>query len=136
MSTLKNRLSQEELEMEREALFGADRSASAARLDELRGSAQATLDERKKPVNIRLDPVDLAALKDRAAESGLGYQTLIASVLHRFIVGGLVDRQVVEEIRTAFSGTFGHGNGQGAKRVKRKKIEASRKTAGKVRKRA
>jgi predicted DNA binding CopG/RHH family protein len=31
-------------------------------------------------------------LRARAAEEGLPYQTLIASVLHKFVTGRLVDR--------------------------------------------
>lgn len=104
MANPKDKLSPEELEMEHAALEGANGSPSEERLDKLRVSAQATLDERKKPVNIRLDLADLAALKERAADSGLGYQTLIASVLHRFLVGGLVDREIVNELKLVYSG--------------------------------
>lgn len=38
-------------------------------------------------VNIRLSTADLAMLKRRAAEEGLPYQTLIASVLHKYVSG-------------------------------------------------
>jgi predicted DNA binding CopG/RHH family protein len=36
-------------------------------------------------VNIRLSSADLEMLKRRAAEEGLPYQTLIASVLHKYV---------------------------------------------------
>lgn len=38
-------------------------------------------------INIRLSKSDLTLLKRIAAEQGLPYQTLISSVLHRFITG-------------------------------------------------
>jgi predicted DNA binding CopG/RHH family protein len=38
-------------------------------------------------VNIRLSTADLGMLKRRAAEEGLPYQTLIASVLHKYVSG-------------------------------------------------
>ena len=38
-------------------------------------------------VNIRLSTADLEMLKRRAAEEGLPYQTLIASVLHKYVSG-------------------------------------------------
>ena len=38
-------------------------------------------------VNIRLSNADLEMLKRRAAEEGLPYQTLIASVLHKHVSG-------------------------------------------------
>jgi predicted DNA binding CopG/RHH family protein len=38
-------------------------------------------------VNIRLSTADLEMLKRRAAEEGLPYQSLIASVLHKYVTG-------------------------------------------------
>ncbi len=40
-------------------------------------------------INIRLSEADLEGLKQKAAEEGLPYQTLIASVLHKFVSGRL-----------------------------------------------
>jgi predicted DNA binding CopG/RHH family protein len=39
-------------------------------------------------INIRLSTADLEMLKRRAAEEGLPYQSLIASVLHKYVSGG------------------------------------------------
>ncbi len=36
-------------------------------------------------INIRLSTADLAMLKRRAVEEGLPYQTLIASLLHKYV---------------------------------------------------
>ena len=36
-------------------------------------------------VNLRLSSADLEMLKRRAAEEGLPYQTLIASILHKYV---------------------------------------------------
>jgi predicted DNA binding CopG/RHH family protein len=38
-------------------------------------------------INIRLSSADLQMLKRRAAEERLAYQTLISSVLHKFVSG-------------------------------------------------
>jgi len=38
-----------------------------------------------KNINIRLSQKDLLKLKARAIEDGLPYQTLVSSILHRFI---------------------------------------------------
>ena len=43
-------------------------------------------------VNIRISSKDLEALQKRALEEGIPYQTLIASVLHKYISGRLVNR--------------------------------------------
>ena len=41
-------------------------------------------------INIRLSTADLEMLKRRAAEEGLPYQSLIASLLHKYVSGGAV----------------------------------------------
>jgi len=44
-----------------------------------------------KRVNIRISSKDLEELQAIAVEDGLPYQTLIASVLHRFVAGRFVE---------------------------------------------
>jgi predicted DNA binding CopG/RHH family protein len=56
----------------------------------LRASAEATLLKNKR-VNIRISSRDLEGLQARAAEEGVPYQTLMASVLHKFVSGRLVE---------------------------------------------
>lgn len=46
---------------------------------------------KSRRVNIRITAMDLEGLQARAAEEGLPYQTLMASVLHKYISGRLVD---------------------------------------------
>jgi len=41
-------------------------------------------------INIRLSNADLEMLKHRAVEEGLPYQSLIASVLHKYVSGGVL----------------------------------------------
>ncbi len=48
--------------------------------------------KKDRRVNIRISTKDLEALQRRALEEGLPYQTLIASVLHKFVNGRLIDR--------------------------------------------
>jgi predicted DNA binding CopG/RHH family protein len=43
-------------------------------------------------LNIRLSSPVFNGLQPRAREEGLPYQTLIASVLHRFVTGRLVEK--------------------------------------------
>ena len=43
-------------------------------------------------VNIRISKKDLEALQTRALEEGIPYQTLIGSVLHKYVDGRLVER--------------------------------------------
>jgi len=71
---------------------GDFRPASSRRLRvrQLKQAAQAVVKVRR--LNIRLSAPVLEGLRARAAEEGLPYQTLIASVFHRFVTGRLVDR--------------------------------------------
>jgi len=57
-----------------------------------RDIAKNTL-KKDKRVNLRMSSKDLEAIKTYAVEEGLPYQTLMSSVLHKFITGRLVDKQ-------------------------------------------
>lgn len=50
--------------------------------------AQNTLAKNRK-INIRISGNDLAALQRRASREGIPYQTLIGSVLHKYVSGFL-----------------------------------------------
>jgi predicted DNA binding CopG/RHH family protein len=63
-------------------------SAGKAELQRLRAAARATAIKDKR-VNIRLSSVDLLDIQARALEEGMPYQTLIASVLHKYVTGRL-----------------------------------------------
>ena len=43
-------------------------------------------------VNIRISKKDLEALQTRALEEGIPYQTLMASILHKYVSGRLVHK--------------------------------------------
>ena len=64
--------------------------ASKAELERLRASARATAIKDKR-VNIRLSSIDLMDIQARALEEGVPYQTLIASVLHKYVTGRLAE---------------------------------------------
>ena len=49
--------------------------------------------KKDKRVNIRISSKDLEALQTRAIEDGIPYQTLMSSILHRYITGRLVDKE-------------------------------------------
>jgi predicted DNA binding CopG/RHH family protein len=54
-------------------------------------AARLTKNER---TNIRLSESDMEGIKRKANEKGLGYQTLIASIVHQYISGRLVEVEV------------------------------------------
>lgn len=52
----------------------------------------ARLSSRKSErMNIRMTKADMDALRARASMDGIPYQTLVASILHRYSIGQLVD---------------------------------------------
>ncbi len=53
--------------------------------------AKATV-RKDKRVNIRMSEKDLIGLQKKAMEEGLPYQSLISSVLHKYVNGRLVDK--------------------------------------------
>lgn len=50
-------------------------------------AAKSTKSER---TNIRLSLEDIVGIKKKASEHGLGYQTLIASIVHQYVTGRLI----------------------------------------------
>ena len=44
-------------------------------------------------MNIRLSTADLLEIQAKALEEGMPYQTLIASVLHKYVTGKLAEKQ-------------------------------------------
>jgi predicted DNA binding CopG/RHH family protein len=67
------------------------RPAKALR-DALRDAARATFIKSRR-VNIRLSASDLMDIQARAYEEGVPYQTLIASVLHKYVTGRLHEKR-------------------------------------------
>ena len=54
--------------------------------------AKATF-RKDKRVNIRISEKDLVGIQKKAVEEGLPYQTLISSILHKFLSGRLVEKK-------------------------------------------
>lgn len=65
--------------------------ATKAELAKFKAAARATaLKDRR--VNIRLSSGDLSDIQVKALEEGVPYQTLIASVLHKYVTGRLAEQ--------------------------------------------
>jgi predicted DNA binding CopG/RHH family protein len=65
-----------------------------AELHRHRKYAEATF-KKDQRINIRISNRDLQALKKRALSEGIPYQTLVASVLHKYVDDRLVDRETL-----------------------------------------
>lgn len=65
--------------------------ATKAELAKFKAVARATAVKDRR-VNIRLSSIDLLDIQVKALEEGVPYQTLIASVLHKYVSGRLVEK--------------------------------------------
>ena len=61
-----------------------ERKAYIAQLAEASG-------KKDKRINIRISSRDLSAIQRRALEEGIPYQTLVSSILHKYVSGSLYD---------------------------------------------
>jgi predicted DNA binding CopG/RHH family protein len=43
-------------------------------------------------INVRISKRDVEALKTRALEEGIPYQTLVTSILHKYVTGKMVEK--------------------------------------------
>ena len=75
-------------DFEHDAIFSV---ATPSLLEGLRESARAT-GQKDQRINIRLSSGDLQAIRTRALQAGIPYQTLISSILHQFVSGDLQER--------------------------------------------
>lgn len=65
--------------------------ATKGELAKFKAAARATAIKDRR-VNIRLSSGDLSDIQVKALEEGVPYQTLIASVLHKYVTGRLAER--------------------------------------------
>jgi predicted DNA binding CopG/RHH family protein len=86
-------LTKEEREILRSVERGEWRSTRGVKdqIQRYQGYARAAV-RKDKRVNIRMSEKDLVRFQKKAMEEGLPYQTLISSVLHKYINGRLIDK--------------------------------------------
>lgn len=82
------RLTKEERDLLKSVEHGEWKSVPLARSERQRFIAMARRTLRKnRRINIRLSEPDLEALQARAFQEGIPYQTLVTSVLHKYVTG-------------------------------------------------
>jgi len=90
---MKAKLDTYERQVERSA--GQFRPVSKKKARRVEGILQRA--KKSKNVNIRIAEDDLVRLKRRSQAEGLPYQTLIASVLHKYLNDRLVDEEAIRK---------------------------------------
>ena len=88
---MKKKLDPYEQEIEDDALeFRSIRKDKRAKINGLIDQANA-----KKSISLRLRNNDLELLKRRADQEGLPYQTLLSSIVHKFVSDQLIEEKSV-----------------------------------------
>jgi predicted DNA binding CopG/RHH family protein len=90
---MKTKLDKYEREIER----SAESHKSIPRLEKQKIEGMLDKIRKTRNVNIRLSESVLEQLKRRSAEEGIPYQTLISSVLHKFVTDRLVDESAIRK---------------------------------------
>ena len=87
----KVKLSKEEKELLESVESGEFESTlTEERRKELEAAATNTF-KKDKRINIRISNRDLIAVQARASEEGIPYQTLVSSIIHKYVSGSLRD---------------------------------------------
>lgn len=98
---MKVKLDKYEREIEREA--ASYRSISKQERAKLEGMIDKI--RKTRNVNIRISEAVLEQLKRRSQEEGIPYQTLISSILHKFVTDRLVDEKSIRRSLQLLSST-------------------------------
>ena len=74
------------------------KKASPQKISKIEGIIRTA--NEKKNISLRVNKYDLDQLKIKAEKEGIPYQTLISSVIHKFITNQLVDQEnIVKGLR-------------------------------------
>lgn len=88
---MKTRLDKYEREIER----SAHSYRSVSKREGLKIEGMLDKIRKTRNVNIRISEAVLEQLKQRSREEGIPYQTLISSILHKFVTDRLVDEKTI-----------------------------------------
>jgi len=80
--------------------------ATKTELAKFKAAARATAIKDRR-VNIRLSSGDLNDIQVKALEEGIPYQTLIASVLHKYVTGRLAEHPAGATLRGTSADKYG-----------------------------
>jgi predicted DNA binding CopG/RHH family protein len=94
--TVKSKLSHEEKELLNSFEEGEWKSIKNldSNIKEYSSYARDAL-KKDKRINIRLNEKDLESIQNIAVDEGIPYQTLISSLIHKFVTGKLIDKKQI-----------------------------------------
>ena len=83
-----------------------------AEMDRYREYARDTFKKGRR-VDVHLSGDDLEAIQERAIEEGMPYQTLMSSILHKYICGQLIENHSSVQSSRSRAGSSDRGVGEG-----------------------
>ncbi len=94
------KLTEDERKLESEIERGEWNATPRKEADQLRAEMLEAARNRIKDarVNLRLNPHDVERLRKKAEDEGIPYQTLIGSVLHKYVTNQLLDGKAVRAV--------------------------------------
>lgn len=94
------KLTEDEQELESEIERGDWKPVTKNEAERLRSQMLEAVQSGNKEarVNLRLNPEDVARIREKAEREGIPYQTLIASVLHKYATDQFMDEKMVTTI--------------------------------------
>ena len=95
---MKHQLTEEEKQIEKEAhRFRSVGGEKRARIEAIIARAR-----KNAAISLRLSTFDLEMVKKRAEKEGLPYQTLINTIIHKFVTDQLYEKNEVRKILAEF----------------------------------
>ena len=70
------------------------------------GKVKVDLESTKISTSIRLDAIVVSELRTEAERLGIPYQTLIGSILYRFVSGEFIDRSTMSVAKLLKTGSY------------------------------
>ncbi len=92
-------LDAEEKEVLRDFEAGEFKSILTPRRKKQLAEAAEEAFKKDKRINIRISSRDLEAIQRRALEEVIPYQTLVSSILHKYVSGSLYDRTANQRLQ-------------------------------------
>ena len=94
----KIKLSQDEAAIEKSFSSASWKERSTSEIKKYEKVAKQSHEARKKEarVNIRMSELDVSLLKKRAQDEGLPYQSLMSSIIHKYVTEQLVEKKYVD----------------------------------------
>jgi predicted DNA binding CopG/RHH family protein len=78
---------QELIEMVESDNFAFESLLTPERKKQIEAMARATMNDEREKISIRVSRTDLSRLKSKAMQEGIPYQTLINSLIHKYVAG-------------------------------------------------